>query len=178
MVRFRNRNRLIAAFSRLTIITEARHRSGALNTASHAVELGRDVAAVPGSVFSPNSAGTHRLIRSGAAELISSPAEAAELLGLGPDAPAEAAELLGLGPDAPAGVAASEPDDPRQRPVDGLPAEVGMLYDVLSFTRPMSPDEISARSGVTILQTLRGLSTLQGRGLAVRNDAGWKLART
>ena len=87
-------------------------------------------------------------------------------------------ELLGLGPDAPAGVAASEPDDPRQRPVDGLPAEVGMLYDVLSFTRPMSPDEISARSGVTILQTLRGLSTLQGRGLAVRNDAGWKLART
>ena len=162
--RFLNRNRLIAAFSRLTIITEARHRSGALNTASHAVELGRDVAAVPGSVFSPNSAGTHRLIRSGEAELISSPAEAAE--------------LLGLGQDAPAGVAASEPDDPRQRPVDGLPAEIGMLYDVLSFTRPMSPDEISARSGVTILQTLRGLSTLQGRGLAARNDAGWKLVRT
>lgn len=162
--RFLNRNRLIAAFSRLTIVTEARHRSGALNTASHAVELGRDVAAVPGSVFSPNSAGTHRLIRSGAAELISSPAEASELLGIAPDAPADAAS--------------AEPGDPRQRPVDGLPVEVGMLYDVLSFTKPMSPDEISARSGVTILQTLRGLSTLQGRGLAVRNDAGWKLVRS
>ncbi|MFJ2617765.1 DNA-processing protein DprA [Glutamicibacter sp. NPDC087344] len=161
--RFLNRNRLIAAYSRLTIVTEARHRSGALNTAGHALELGREVAAVPGSVFSPNSAGTHRLIRASAAALLSSPADAVELL----DLPAD--QVPGAVP--------ADPADPRHYPADSLSTEQALLYDVLPMRKTLSPDELSARSGVSILQTLRGLSELERRGLAVRSEAGWKLVR-
>lgn len=63
--RFLSRNRLIAAAS-ATVVMQAAHRSGALNTAHHAAELGRLVAAVPGPVTVDSSAGCHRLIRDGA----------------------------------------------------------------------------------------------------------------
>lgn len=64
--RFLSRNRLIAALAAVTVVVEAGWRSGALNTANHAIEMGRDVAAVPGPVTSPHSAGCHRLLREGA----------------------------------------------------------------------------------------------------------------
>jgi DNA processing protein len=63
---FPQRNRIIAALCRLTIVVEAGFRSGALNTANHAIDLGRHVAAVPGRIDSPESAGTNLLIRDGA----------------------------------------------------------------------------------------------------------------
>src|SRR5699024_9975788 len=61
--RFLNRNRVIAALGHTTIVVEARYRSGALNTANHAHELGRTVGAVPGPFNVPSSAGCHRLIK-------------------------------------------------------------------------------------------------------------------
>ncbi len=61
--RFLTRNRLIAALSRGTVVVEAAHRSGALNTAAAARRLGRPLLVVPGPVTSPLSAGTHRLLR-------------------------------------------------------------------------------------------------------------------
>ena len=64
--RFLVRNRLIAAWGAATVVVEARERSGALNTATQAGTLGRDVFAVPGPVTSAASAGCHRLIRDGA----------------------------------------------------------------------------------------------------------------
>lgn len=78
---FPRRNRLIAALARLTIVVEAGHTSGALNTARHALELGRDVAAVPGPIDSPTSAGANLLLRDGA-HLIASPDDALTLAGL------------------------------------------------------------------------------------------------
>jgi DNA processing protein len=62
---FPRRNRIIAALARLTLVVEAGAKSGALITADHAADLGRDIAAVPGQVDSPQSAGSNGLIRDG-----------------------------------------------------------------------------------------------------------------
>lgn len=60
------RNRIIAGLSLGCVVVEAGSRSGALITAALAAEMGRDVFAVPGSIFSPVSEGANRLLRDGA----------------------------------------------------------------------------------------------------------------
>ena len=80
---FPQRNRLIAALARLTIIVEAPKKSGALGTAKHAIELGRDVAVVPGPIDSPQSEGSNDLFNQGA-HPITCIADAPTLLGLTP----------------------------------------------------------------------------------------------
>ena len=63
---FPRRNRLIAALASITIVVEAGVKSGANITATHALELGRTVAAVPGPIDAPQSAGSNALLRDGA----------------------------------------------------------------------------------------------------------------
>ena len=63
---FPKRNRIIAALASVTIVVEAGARSGALITANSALDLGRTVAAVPGPIDAPQSAGTNELLRDGA----------------------------------------------------------------------------------------------------------------
>ena len=79
--RFPARNRIIAGLALATVVVEARAKSGALSTADFALELGRDVFAVPGEITAALSAGTNDLIRQGAAPLLSA-ADVLDALGL------------------------------------------------------------------------------------------------
>jgi DNA processing protein len=79
--RFPARNRVIAGIAQVTVVVEARERSGALITADLALEEGREVLAVPGEITSALSAGTNRLLRQGATPLTSA-ADLLECFGL------------------------------------------------------------------------------------------------
>jgi len=78
---FPKRNRIIAALARATIVVEAGVKSGALITATHALEMNRTVAAVPGPIDVPQAQGSNELLRDGAA-VVASMADALALLGL------------------------------------------------------------------------------------------------
>lgn len=78
--RFLERNRLLAAWSGLTIIPEANPRSGSIATATQANKLQRPVAAIPGPVTSPAANGPNELIRTSQAHLITNAEQALDLL--------------------------------------------------------------------------------------------------
>ena len=77
--RFIARGRLLAALASTTVVVEAGSRSGSLVVARHAFELGRGVGAVPGSVTSAASIGSHRLLRDGTASLVADTSDIARL---------------------------------------------------------------------------------------------------
>jgi DNA processing protein len=81
--RFPARNRIIAGLGLATVVVEARERSGALITSDFALELGREVFAVPGEITAALSAGTNDLIRQGATPLLS-PRDVLSALGMKP----------------------------------------------------------------------------------------------
>jgi len=78
---FPQRNRIMAGLSKIVIVVEAEKKSGTLITARLAMEYNRDVAAVPGPIFSKNSEGPHHLIKNGAIP-ITSPGDLIEILNL------------------------------------------------------------------------------------------------
>ena len=96
--RFPARNRIIAGLSEGVIVVEAREKSGALITADFCLEQGKDVFAVPGSIFSELSAGPHQLIRSGAVP-VARPDDVFEVLGIEPRADRAEAASPPLGED-------------------------------------------------------------------------------
>ena len=157
--RFLQRNRLIAALSVVTVVIEARWRSGALNTAHHAAGLGRSVAAVPGSVYSANSAGCHRLLRDGSAVCVADAADVVELAGpLGGDASGDRAR------------ASAAPG----REQDGLALPDLLLLDGLPVRASTTVDKLSTVAGLSARDVISGLARLELAGLAVRADGGWR----
>ncbi|NSX36910.1 DNA-protecting protein DprA [Pseudarthrobacter oxydans] len=153
--RFLQRNRIIAALSAVTVVVEARWRSGALNTAHHAETLGRAVGAVPGSVHSANSAGCHRLLRDGGAVCVTDAAEVAELAG-------------------PSGSALPDPRHGQAAVQDGLTLEDLILLDALPLRSVTSVEKLSVVAGLAQESVRAGLGRLGLLGLAVPERGGWK----
>ena len=81
-VGFLQRNRLIAALSGALVVVEAKEKSGTMSTVGHAERYGKPVFAVPGSIFSPASAGTNALLRDGRAKAVCTAADLFGTLGL------------------------------------------------------------------------------------------------
>ncbi|MGM9470949.1 DNA-processing protein DprA [Pseudarthrobacter sp. YS3] len=156
--RFLQRNRLIAALAAVTVVVEARWRSGALNTAHHAESLGRAVGAVPGSVHSANSAGCHRLLRDGGAVCVTDASDIAELA-------------------SPSGQGLGEPKTGRVADHDGLTLEDLILLDALPLRSTTSVEKLCAVAGLSADSVRAGLGRLGLLGLAVSERGGWKRAK-
>lgn len=86
---FPKRDRLMAGIAKATLIVEAKEKSGTLITARMAVEYNRELLAVPGSIFSHESAGVHQFLKLGAAPATES-ADLLRALGLSESAPLSA----------------------------------------------------------------------------------------
>jgi len=150
---FPKRNWTMAAISDLVVVVEAAEGSGALITAEAALSLAREVMAVPGSVFSPLSVGTHQLLRDGAA-LVQNARDVLALLGHGQ-------EVL---------------DDPLQPPARlGLaaPARRDGLLAHLSETLPTSAAQLARKLGLGFAEALARLTALELEGSVSRRGDGY-----
>lgn len=150
---FPRRNRILAALSLAVIVVEAAERSGALITVDHALDLGREVLAVPGRVDSPTSAGTNALIGDGAG-MVDDPREVVPTL----DAalPAFAGWRSRRSPAPGKGVAG---------PPSGVSGEAGRIWDALE-DGPRSVDDLSRALGLPTERVLGLLSGLEVAGWA------------
>jgi DNA processing protein len=179
-MRFLVRNRVIAALGCGTVIVEAGERSGALNTARHAANLGKPLMAVPGPVTSAQSAGCHRIIRDWGASCVTRAADIIELL-----SPLSVPDALAPGgaPDAPApGSAPAQPARPdpgagRGLSRDDLDPDSARVLDALPARGGVGTSTIAVEAGVDLDTVLRCLGRLAGYGFIERCDRGWRLRR-
>ena len=168
-LRFLVRNRTIAALTCGTVIVEAGDRSGALNTARHAAELGKPLMAVPGPVTSAQSAGCHRIIREWSATCVTCADDIIEMLSplTAVVPPAAVGPSRSLGPATAAGAPSRDELDPDSaRVLDALPARGGA-----------GTSTIAAEAGVDLDTVLRCLGLLVGSGFIERCDRGWRLRK-
>ncbi len=143
------RNRIIAGLASGVVVVEASRRSGSLITARLANDFGRDVFAVPGSVFSDTSSGVHELLRDGA--ILCRGAE---------DVLSELFPSVGKPRPVPAAAAAVN-----------LSPEARTLLAALSREEAVSAEDLVAATDLPAATVLAALFELESAGLAVE-DAG------
>jgi len=142
---FPKRNRIISGLSHAVLVVEAALNSGSLITARLALEQGREVMAIPGSIHSPLSKGCHALIKQGA-KLVESAQDIVEELAW---------------PIMPIAAAAPRPDRDQTEPV-----LQHLGYD------PASLDQLAERSGLTVEALSAKLLTLELEGLVAQLPGG------
>lgn len=151
---FPRRNRLIAGLSKAVVVVEAAKRSGALITVEHALELGRDVLAVPGAVGRAQSEGVHALIRDGAGLVTSAHDVLVET-----------------------GLAGASPESrPRDRTPSGLDARQRAMWDALD-AEPDHIDTLARRASLDVAAASAILSVMEVHGWA-RRAPGLRFARS
>jgi DNA processing protein len=147
---FPKRNRIISGLGCGTLVVEAALQSGSLITARQAVEQGREVFAIPGSIHSPQSRGCHLLLKQGA-KLVESAQDVLEELRLGVTATTDAA-----------------PATPGEAPGAGRHAP---LLGVLGFD-PVGLDALVARTGMDAATLQAHLLELELDGHVARLPGG------
>jgi DNA processing protein len=169
---FPRRNRLIAALAMGVVVVEAGERSGSLITVGQALELGREVFAVPGPITRPPSAGTNALIRAGAT-LVRGPFDVLDGLAaavpdlFGPASGVSVEKLQGEVQPKPA----RQGTDPTEGAgaTDRLPASVApeksQLWRELD-REPRHIEELAQACGLRLPEALAGLLELEVAGLA------------
>lgn len=145
---FPARNRIMAALGAITIVVEARDRSGSQITADIAIELGRDVGAVPGRVGTSGAVGPNRLIRQGAALI----RDGEDVL----DA------LLGPGES-------RIPDSRRERP--RLSEDLAVVLEAVEGGAA-TPDEVAGEASLDAGASAAALTRLELLGLVDCDPAG------
>ena len=154
---FPRRNRLIAALAAAVVVVEAAENSGSLITADHALDLGREVLAVPGRIDNPNSQGVHRLLREGAA-LCETAGDVLRSLGLDPPQRAK------------------EPGSAAEAPSGSNAAETALLASLAGAER--HADELLELTGLDPAKGLAALSALELRSaVTVGADGRYALRR-
>lgn len=157
--RFLQRNRVIAAISRATLVVEAASRSGALNTAALARQLGRQVMAVPGPITSAMSEGCHTLVQAD---------EPARLVTGIDDVVEEAGSIGELAP----------PPARDDRVRDGLDPVSLSVLEAVPVKDPAIVETIAERAGVPVAAVAGILLRLTAaRLIADRGDRGYQLIR-
>ena len=166
--RFLQRNRLIAAASQATVVVEAGWRSGSLNTANHAADLGRPVGAVPGPVTSAASAGCHKLLRETPAVCVTNADDMAELIAVY-DSPVPV--------EPPADPLASRRAVSRPTPISPAIDPTGTrvrLLDALSERSGRSVARIGQLSGLAADRVRAELGLLELEGIVRELPSGWQ----
>lgn len=159
--RFLQRNRVIAACSGATVVVEAGRRSGSLNTAHHALTLGRPLGAVPGPITSTSSQGCHALLRDAGAVCITGVDDALALAGYGDEqqTPVEGQRAAATAPDA-----STQPEQTR-------------VVDALDRRRPRGLTEVVRLTGMEPGSVIAVLGGLEAEGVISALAGGWVRAR-
>lgn len=153
---FPRRNRTLAGLARAVLVTEAPEGSGALITAEHALEHGRDVFALPSNILNSKGAGTNHLIQDGA-RLVTCVEDILEELAI----PPRPKQRVGSAPVAP-------PTSPSQAPVP-QPADLSLAESKLLACLTSTPshiDDLIRQSQLRTDEAISAMTLLELKGLA------------